>query len=86
MRIMGHSGPDLLVTGPSDQDHFRGATKKVDASAATAAVTDLARYRAMRQRPVTDFFRWHEAAQTIALTSVRIWFAVQRDIMRVFLR
>ena len=45
-------------------------------------ITDMARYRAARQRPATDLCRWSEAFEKIATTNVRMAFAWQRGILR----
>lgn len=45
-------------------------------------ITDMARYRAARQRPATDLCRWSEALEKIAATNLRIAFAWQRGVMR----
>ena len=49
-------------------------------------VTQLAHYRAVRQKPVTDWFRWHETLQMTVLAVVNYQFAAHRDFIRLFLR
>ena len=49
-------------------------------------VTNLAQYRAIRQRPMTDLFRWHEAFEQVTLTNIKILCAMQRSFLRLFLR
>jgi hypothetical protein len=49
-------------------------------------VTNLAQYRAARQRPVTDWCRWHAAVQTLALSMINISFSAHRDFVRLFIR
>lgn len=45
-------------------------------------VTELAAYRAMRQRPMNDVCRWSEAIEQIAVTHLRLAFAWQRCMLR----
>lgn len=49
-------------------------------------VTDLTRYRMVRQHPMTNWFRWHEAFQELTLSLLRIQFHAHRDFLRCFLR
>lgn len=49
-------------------------------------VTDIAQYRAARQQPITDWFRWHEAVQTLAVAMININFSAHRDFVRLFIR
>lgn len=49
-------------------------------------VTDLTRYRMLRQRPATDWLRWHEAWQTIVLSTIKFQFSAHRDFIRLFVR
>ena len=49
-------------------------------------VTNLAQYRAIRQRPMTNLFRWHEAFEQVTMTHIRILCAMQRSFIRLFLR
>lgn len=45
-------------------------------------ITDMARYRAARQKPATDLCRWSEAFEKITATNLRIAFAWQRGVLR----
>lgn len=51
-----------------------------------SAVTDLTKYRMLRQKPATDLMRWHEAVEQIALSNLRTMCAMQRSLWRLFLR
>jgi len=46
------------------------------------AVTELAKYRTVRQAPILDACRWSEAFETIAATNTKIFFAWQRTALR----
>lgn len=50
------------------------------------AVTDLTKYRMVRQRPATDWLRQHESVEQIAATNWRMICAMQRSWLRIFVR
>lgn len=52
------------------------------AAATPGKITDLARYRAIRQYPVTDACRWLDAWQLVAEANLRAAFAWQRTCLR----
>lgn len=51
-----------------------------------APVTDLTKYRMMRQKPATDLFRWHEVIEQITLSNIQLFCAVQRNLARLLIR
>ena len=48
----------------------------------SSAVTDLAHYRAARQRPIIDACDWSAAFESVATTNIKIAFAWQRMWLR----
>lgn len=45
-------------------------------------ITDMAQYRAARQRPITDACRWLDAWEYIAAMHMRVYFAAWRSYLR----
>lgn len=52
---------------------------------AMTAVTNIAQYRAVRQKPATDVLRWHSELEKAMATNVRVLCAMQRSWFRLFL-
>ena len=49
------------------------------------AVTNLTKYRAVRQKPATDVLRWHSELEKTIATNVKVLCAMQRSWFRLFL-
>ena len=50
-----------------------------------SAITDLAHYRAARQKPITNACAWSSAFESVAATNIKIVFAWQRIWLRAMI-
>jgi hypothetical protein len=51
-----------------------------------AKITDLARWKAAHQRPITDACRWSEAIETVTRANLQAWMTMTFLWPRILLR